>query len=189
MPTQTDGRLVPGHLESAAQAASRAVSYARGELGGRSGPVHLNAPYREPLWSEGWAPSVGEPSTGEVAPPPRSFSAPVVKALAYQLQSAARGVIYCGALEPREHDIPKLVSAIASLSQKLGWPILAEPTSQLRFGGEAMGYVVSTYDVILRSPQCSQFFAPDFVLRIWACALSQAYTANGWQSTPMDACA
>jgi 2-succinyl-5-enolpyruvyl-6-hydroxy-3-cyclohexene-1-carboxylate synthase len=148
--------------------ACRAVAMARGEL--RPGPVHLNLPWREPL---GDAPAEGEVTASSdlalagrgdaplTAIPHAGAPEPieaVVEALAGHIRDCPRGLIVCG----RQGD-PALAEPIAAIARASGWPILAEPTSQLRFGPHDRSLVVSRYDAITGARASS--LEPEAVLR------------------------
>jgi 2-succinyl-5-enolpyruvyl-6-hydroxy-3-cyclohexene-1-carboxylate synthase len=133
-----------------------------------SGPVHVNVSWRDPLGPEPIPGEVtaeaalaiegrpdAEPLTGLAAA--RAPSAAVLDQLAHDLQHRHRGVIVCG----RQLE-PALREPVALLAERAGMPILAEPTSQLRFGSAAAA-VVSAYDLILRRPPPG--IEPDLVLR------------------------
>jgi 2-succinyl-5-enolpyruvyl-6-hydroxy-3-cyclohexene-1-carboxylate synthase len=64
----------------------------------------------------------------------------------------------------RQHD-PELREPLADLARASGFPILAEPTSQLRCGPHDRSYVVSTYDLLLRDGHFARSVVPDLVLR------------------------
>ncbi|MGI9020044.1 MAG: 2-succinyl-5-enolpyruvyl-6-hydroxy-3-cyclohexene-1-carboxylic-acid synthase [Solirubrobacterales bacterium] len=135
------------HLRSVA---CRAFAAAWGEP--RPGPVHLNLPWREPL---GDTPAEGEVTAGSApalrgrgerpltavaggAPAP---DAGLLDELAERLAAAPRGLIVAG----RQLD-PALGEAAAALAGASGYPILAEPTSQVRFGPHDRAMVVSAYE-------------------------------------------
>ncbi len=149
--------------------AARAVAAATGPP---AGPVHLNLPFREPL--EPAVDDPGEPfaqgapgqaetfeaaaERGVLAPP-----AHLVESLAAELSSEPRGLIVAG---PTDRE-PRLAAAAARLSRALGWPVLAEPISQLRSGPHVAGApVVAHYDAFLRDPQFAADHAPGLVLRL-----------------------
>ena len=147
--------------------ACRAFAAAAGEP--RPGPVHLNLPWREPL---GDVPATGElTATSELALSGRgtrplttvssSHPAPprgLLDELAERISRAPRGLIVAG----RQLD-PALADAATALARAAGYPILAEPTSQLRFGAHDRAAVVGAYEPIARArpPQ----LAPELVVR------------------------
>src|ERR1700755_492587 len=134
--------------------ACRALARARGET--RPGPVHLNLPWREPLAPVPvpGAVSATEPLAlrGRDGRPLRAGtgidlepSAFLLEEMAAHIGDAISGVIVAG----RQLD-PELREPLAHLARASGFPILAEPTSQLRCGPHERSYVVSTYDLLLR---------------------------------------
>lgn len=131
------------------------------------GPVHLNLPFREPL--------VGPP--GEVAPPLEGTGQSVtrgrvqptpaqVAALAGALQRSQRPLVVAG--EMRDGD--RLISAV----QRLGFPVLAEPSSQLR--RPEIGAAVESYEALLRAGWSLQH-GPDLVIRLGATPTSKVLGA------------
>ncbi|HKG36365.1 MAG TPA: 2-succinyl-5-enolpyruvyl-6-hydroxy-3-cyclohexene-1-carboxylic-acid synthase [Solirubrobacterales bacterium] len=160
--------------------ACRAFAAARGEP--RSGPVHLNFAWREPL-----APMPGE--TGVTATDPLALQGRDVRPLtavtpidarpddfaldelARHLREAESGVIVAG----RQTD-PGLREPLARLGLAAGFPILAEPTSQLRWGPHDRGNVVSAYDAILRGGPLAESPA-DLVLRFGEMPTSKSLRA------------
>ena len=142
--------LALAHLRATA---ARAVERAR------LGPVHLNAPFREPL-----APVPGPlPEEGLRESPAlrhlRGLSVPDVAEAARELSSRTRGVIVCGPRDAQD-DLPAAVGALAA---KLGYAVLAEAASQVRY---ALPGCVSHYDSILRDERWARALRPDAVLRI-----------------------
>ncbi|HEV2858858.1 MAG TPA: 2-succinyl-5-enolpyruvyl-6-hydroxy-3-cyclohexene-1-carboxylic-acid synthase [Solirubrobacterales bacterium] len=149
--------------------ACRALAKARGEV--RPGPVHLNLPWREPLAPvpvEGAVTATdplalkgreGRPLTAvtgiEQAP-----SAFLLDEVAGHIRSARSGVIVAG----RQLD-PNLREPLARLAKAAGFPILADPTSQLRCGPHDGSHVVASYDLLLRDEGFAGSVAPDLVLR------------------------
>jgi 2-succinyl-5-enolpyruvyl-6-hydroxy-3-cyclohexene-1-carboxylate synthase len=147
--------------------ACRAYATAAGQP--RPGPVHLNVPWREPL-----APIPLEGQVGATDPlalggrgsaPLHAVTTATPRAeerlldrLAEQIEAAPRGVIVAG----RQPD-PKLAEPIASLAAAAGYPILAEPTSQLRRGPHDRSLVVSTYDAIARDRPAE--LRPELIVR------------------------
>jgi 2-succinyl-5-enolpyruvyl-6-hydroxy-3-cyclohexene-1-carboxylate synthase len=154
------------HMRSVA---CRALARARGEI--RPGPVHLNVPFREPLAPiavEGAVTATdelalhgreGRPLTAvtRVDLEPTTF---VLDEVAGHIADAIAGVIIVG----RQVD-PELREPLAHLARASGFPILAEPTSQMRLGPHDRSYVVTTYDTLLRDEHWARGVVPELVLR------------------------
>jgi 2-succinyl-5-enolpyruvyl-6-hydroxy-3-cyclohexene-1-carboxylate synthase len=144
---------------------SRAVAEAR--LG--RGPVHLNLSWRDPLGPD---PRPGEvAATDDLARDGRSGGRPLTTGLAGRIPSAeladalaeavagARGgLIVAGRLPDRSLNEP-----IAELAARTGFPVLADATSQLRFGAHDRSRVIAAYDLIVRRDRPA--LRPDLVLR------------------------
>jgi 2-succinyl-5-enolpyruvyl-6-hydroxy-3-cyclohexene-1-carboxylate synthase len=149
--------------------ACRALAAARGEP--RPGPVHLNLPWREPLAPipVGGAVTATDPLALEgrdvrpltaVTPIDLEPSAFLLDEVARHISGASSGVIVAG----RQLD-PELREPLAELARAAGFPILAEPASQLRCGPHNRSHVVSTYDHLLRDESFREAVKPDLVLR------------------------
>ena len=149
--------------------ACRALAAAGGEQ--RPGPVHLNLPWREPLAPtpvEGAVTATdplalggrdGRPLTA-VTPVDMEPSAFLLDEVAGHIAGARSGVIVAG----RQLD-PELRGPLAALAEAAGFPILAEPTSQLRCGPHDRSHLVTTYDHLLRDGSFRESVRPDLVLR------------------------
>ena len=148
--------------------ACRAYFVAAGDP--RPGPVHLNVCWRDPLGPEPRPGDLtassplalegrkgGRPLT-TVAAAPEPPPEPLVEALAERVASAPRGLIVAGRMGDRS-----AVEAIAALARATGYPILAEPTSQLRLGPHDRGLVISRYEPVARTRP--QQLTPELVLR------------------------
>ena len=161
--------------------ACRALAAARGET--RPGPVHLNLPWREPLAPvpvEG-AVTATDPLAldGRDSRPltavtridlePSTF---LLEEMAGHIGDAIAGVIIAG----RQTD-PELREPLAHLARVSGFPILAEPTSQLRCGPHDRSHVVAAYDLLLRDERFARSAVPDFVLRFGAMPTSKPLRA------------
>jgi 2-succinyl-5-enolpyruvyl-6-hydroxy-3-cyclohexene-1-carboxylate synthase len=114
------------------------------------GPVHLNLPFREPLL--GVVSSMPDP----IGPPlevPRGMVAggPVDAGFDHQ-----RGVIVAGGRSGVD------TADVAALADRLGWPILADPSSGLRDASNS----VSGFDSILRYEPFADAHAPQVVVRV-----------------------
>jgi 2-succinyl-5-enolpyruvyl-6-hydroxy-3-cyclohexene-1-carboxylate synthase len=149
--------------------ACRALATARGEP--RPGPIHLNLPWREPLAPvpvEG-AVTATDPLALEgrdvrpltaVTPIDMEPSEFLLDEVAKHIADARSGAIVAG----RQLD-PELREPLANLARAAGFPILAEPTSQLRCGPHDRSHVVTTYDLLLRDERFRGTVAPGLVLR------------------------
>jgi 2-succinyl-5-enolpyruvyl-6-hydroxy-3-cyclohexene-1-carboxylate synthase len=149
--------------------ACRAFAAARGEQ--RPGPVHLNLPFREPLAPLPVKGAVtatdplalggrGERPLTAVTPIDMEPSQFLLDEVAGHIAEADIGVIVAG----RQLD-PELREPLAHLARVAGFPILAEPTSQLRCGPHDRSYVVTAYDLVLRDEGFRENASPDLVLR------------------------
>jgi 2-succinyl-5-enolpyruvyl-6-hydroxy-3-cyclohexene-1-carboxylate synthase len=163
----------------------RALAAARGET--RPGPVHLNLPWREPLAPvpvDGAVAATdplalsgrdGRPLTAvtSIDLEPSAF---LLDEVAGHIGDAISGVIVAG----RQLD-PELREPLAHLARASGFPILAEPTSQLRCGPHDRSRVISTYDLLLRDEHFARSVVPDLVLRFGEMPTSKPLRA--WLST------
>jgi 2-succinyl-5-enolpyruvyl-6-hydroxy-3-cyclohexene-1-carboxylate synthase len=139
------------------------------------GPIHLNIPFREPL-----AP-IPEAAANSLKLhfQPNDFFASVYRSVRdeeYQSKSpylpipfqewqqCSRGMIIAGPAQPQLPE--QYCSAIAQLSQVLGWPVLAEGLSPLRNYANLNPYLIATYNSILRNQQLAEHLAPEMVIRI-----------------------
>jgi 2-succinyl-5-enolpyruvyl-6-hydroxy-3-cyclohexene-1-carboxylate synthase len=149
--------------------ASRAVAAASGSP---AGPVHCNLAFREPLVPTG-APLVDAPGRADGTPWTRSTagvrapSAAVVARIAERVRANPRGLLVAGWGAGVAPETAERFAAAA------GWPVLADPISQLRTGTHA----VSTYEALLRAPGFAGAHRPDLVLRIGAALTSKVATA------------
>jgi 2-succinyl-5-enolpyruvyl-6-hydroxy-3-cyclohexene-1-carboxylate synthase len=150
--------------------ASRAVAET---LGPPAGPVHLNLAYREPLVPTG-APLVDAPGRADGRPWTTSTRArrrpddDTISQVVAAVRVAPRGVLVAGWGAGVDAATVERFAAVS------GWPVLADPLSQLRsFDG-----VISTYDPLLRVGGFGTAHRPDLVLRLGAPLTSKA--AGGW---------
>lgn len=144
-----DGEVPPA-VWRAAGARARVAT-----LGDHPGPVHLDAPFREPLWSRGLSFPDAVTTTGPLRGR-RQLDEAGLAALETKL-AGRRGLVVAGPASPPGADL----NGVLSLASALGWPVLADPASGLRFGHE----VISTYDVACRSSALDAL-APDVVVTL-----------------------
>ena len=171
-----------GAIRFARAVARRAVATA---LGRPAGPVHLNWPFREPLAPPAGAAApaaLASPVPGRApAPGARSALRPVsapppdevqVAFLAELVARCERGVVAAGPLEPD----PALAQAVAAFAAAAGWPVLADPASQLRCGPHLRGGapILASGDLLLRDAAFAAAHAPEAVLRLGAAPTSKA---------------
>ncbi len=156
--------------------AARAVAEA---LGSPPGPVHLNVPLTEPLAPEEIEGDV--PAESALAREGRSDGLPITKVgrpvnvpgnelvsnFAELISGARRGVILAG----RQRD-PAIGEAVTALSDACGFPVLPEPTSQLRAGTHSLENVVAHYDAIFRA--LPDRLVPELVVRVGDMVTSKA---------------
>ena len=175
------------------EATNEALRYIR-TLAGRTvaltqavpaGPVHLNFPFREPL--------VPEPIADQVLPPPEQrealawqgrpgnipyvqvhdvpFAAPAdttMTHLAERIRATRRGLIIAG-----PQDDPALAGPLVQLAHFLGYPLLADPLSQVRSGTHVSESVLSSYDAFLRIDAFVERAEPELILRFGAMSTSK----------------
>jgi len=132
------------------------------------GPVHLNLPFREPL----------VPPPGQVPTPmgesPQSMTAgrlmPTsgqIASVASALRTAKRPLVVAGEMR----DGARLAAGLS----RLGVPLLAEPSSQLR--RQESGAAIESYEALLRAGWSLQH-GPDLVIRLGGTPTSKVM--NAW---------
>ena len=162
----------PGAVSTWRHLGARSVAHAVGPV---AGPVHLNLPFREPLLREGTAPAGTEtsarpgdaPWVASMVGPPTATDAQV-DALVDAVRVTTRGVVAAGwgaGLSPAVAD--RFLDAT-------GWPLLADPLSNLRAPLASDPVVVSTYDAVLRGEAAASVLTPDLVVRVGAPLTSAA---------------
>ncbi|MFB6137501.1 MAG: 2-succinyl-5-enolpyruvyl-6-hydroxy-3-cyclohexene-1-carboxylic-acid synthase [Halobacteriaceae archaeon] len=151
--------------------AARAASAARGPP---AGPVHCNLPFAKPL----------EPTGGEATVSRAPGAAPSVVVergrqhlddaaladLASVLRDAGRGLVVCGPARDRDAE------AVTALADAVGFPVLADPLSGVRFGphvADAAVPILGGYDAYLDERVTENWPAPDVVLRVGASPTSK----------------
>ncbi|MGK2931738.1 MAG: 2-succinyl-5-enolpyruvyl-6-hydroxy-3-cyclohexene-1-carboxylic-acid synthase [Solirubrobacterales bacterium] len=156
--------------------ACRATATAAGDP--RSGPVHLNFPLREPL-----APSPdpgavtaesrlavegrGDRPLSEVLTSRPAASNETLDRIVAALDGSARTMIVAGRMRGTSHRLP-----LVRLARRLNAPVLAEPTSQLRYGPHDRTNLVDAYDRVAAGREAE--LAPEVVLRFGEMPTSKA---------------
>jgi len=182
----------PGQAGYWRSLACRAWAEASGEAGGLPGPVHVNAPLREPLvpapgddpgGRDDWPDSLGGRPGGA---PWTSFGAArrTGGLASLEIDWTERGVIVCGdgAGGPGtgggtaaggaagDAEIP---GALLELAEAAGWPVLAEPSSGARRGPNAL----SAYPYLLDTPGFVAAHQPDLIVSAGRPGLSRGQLA------------
>jgi len=165
----------PGQAAAWRGLAARAWAEATGMgAGGAAGPVHLNLPFDEPLVPpslDGAGAAPGRPGGAPWTAPAastRAAGAEEVAAVAALVGGVERGLVVAGwgaGADP---------GALDAFTAATGWPVLADPLSDLRRGPLA----VSTYDALLRVAGFAAGHRPEVVLRLGAPPTSKALV--GW---------
>jgi len=157
---------VPSPSESLLRYLRQTVAHAHNRtLRPCAGPVHLNAPFRDPLppIEDGTA---QEFATGydwdaffaQVASPPE----PLLHAPIPQLSTDVHGVIVAGPAQPA--DSAAYAEQVGEIARRLGWPVLADGLSPLRNHAASVPGLVTTYAGILRNAPAAERLRPERVL-------------------------
>lgn len=158
--------------------ACRAFAAAAGDP--RPGPVHLNFGFREPLAPspESDGPDAGlrlavegrgdRPLT-EVVSPLATPGPDEIELIRSRFEGRSRFMIIAG----RQTD-PGVARPTFDLARRLGAPVLAEPTSQLRSASTGSDPIVWRYDAILSGEVPPEALRPDAVVRIGEMPTSKA---------------
>ncbi len=178
----TELPLIDGAPETTAHVravAGRAVATA---AAGPAGPVHVNAPFREPLIPGGASPVTGGEDAqsdgrratrpfADVVAAPRRLDGRALDELARQIAAHERGLILAG-----PSDDPALPAALARLAAASGFPILADPLSGLRAGTHDRSNVVARGDQLVRPGPWLDAHRPSLVVRFGAMPTSKPLT-------------
>ena len=155
-----------------------------------AGPVHLNFPFREPLTPDPIAgqslppeaqrdpiawygrpdnqPYIAVHELHPVAIPQAYYLSSEVEQLSIRLQNTRRGLIIVG-----PNADTTLTQPLLALARSLGYPILADPLSQLRCGDYDSTHILSSYDAFLRLDSFMQRAQPELILRFGAMPTSK----------------
>ncbi|MDP1579344.1 MAG: 2-succinyl-5-enolpyruvyl-6-hydroxy-3-cyclohexene-1-carboxylic-acid synthase [Candidatus Didemnitutus sp.] len=128
-----------------------------------AGPIHLNAPFRDPLppTDDGIAPKLADSF-------PSDFLAAIEAtptALARNIAAptlCGRGIIVAG--QTRTGDAAAYAWSVGQLARKLGWPVLADALSPLRNFAHVVPGLVTNYDLLARSAEMRTALQPEHVL-------------------------
>lgn len=173
-PAEADPRAVDGLLRTG----GLAVHAARHP---DPGPVHLNVAFRKPLEPDG----EGHPgvatldarvreslAAGLPVPvrPVRTPPDPALDAVADLIRARRRGLLVLGPCSPETAATPATVERLARAT---GYPVLAEATSQHRFGRAAFGRALDVSEPLFGS-ETFHDHAPELVLQVGAAPTGRA---------------
>lgn len=179
----------PAALAAVARIAAQAVLATRWPL---AGAVHVNARFRKPLEpqptdrSEPWRPklaAIARAGAPRLFPPKPAPDPEAVAHLAEAVRANPRGLMVAGPLPAL--DAPALRKAVARFLAASGYTLLAEATSQLRFGLEAVR-PIGAFDALLRAPELRNLLRPELAIEIGAPAVSAQWLAwiSGAEAPP-----
>ncbi|MDF2911706.1 MAG: 2-succinyl-5-enolpyruvyl-6-hydroxy-3-cyclohexene-carboxylic-acid synthase, partial [Sporolactobacillus laevolacticus] len=141
-------------------------------LGLPHGPVQINVPLREPLipgqlnlFSDEIEMKTKIPIKQGIL----SLSDTQLQSIADQIGQAKKGVLICGKMESLA-----IESSVTALAEKTGFPILADPLSQLRRGKHSLSAIIESYDTFLRVETIASQLKPDLIIRLGATPVSKA---------------
>ena len=150
-----------------------------------AGPVHLNFPFREPLTPEpiheqsllpveqreliAWQGRPGNVPYIQVHDVPQGTPDNLaIGNLRHLVREAQRGLIIAG-----PNDDSMLIEPLMRLAQYLGYPILADPLSQLRCGVSQQNMLLTSYDAFLRIDSFIEQAQPELIIRFGAMPTSK----------------
>lgn len=147
------------------QQASRGIQSA---MAHPRGPVHFNVPFREPLLIDFTFPIPVKVSKPRVVVSSQ-FDQPTVKRLSEVMNRSEKGIVVAGEFLASEKE------PIEAFLSELGWPVLADPLSNLRStqNSQLHSLLVENYDAILKNQNLYASLTPDTVLRIGAQPVSK----------------
>ncbi|MEH6942671.1 2-succinyl-5-enolpyruvyl-6-hydroxy-3-cyclohexene-1-carboxylic-acid synthase [Bacillus sp. JJ722] len=137
-----------------------------------AGPVHLNFPVREPLlpkMNEDYF-HIGRRVNYTKLDSRTMLEESSINVLVKELKEKKKGIIVCGEI----HDT-RFSNAIIELAEKLEFPILADPLSQLRTS-DNQSHVIDCYDTFLRINEALVELQPDVIIRFGSMPVSKALT-------------
>ncbi len=148
-----------------------------------AGVVQVNAHFRKPLepkprtgvepWLARWQAIVQAGSPCLLPPLPQPHPDAVAE-LVRRVRAAPRGLMVAGPAPATQADAYR--AAVRRFAAASGYVLLAEATSQLRFGADVPG-VCGSFDALLRAPGLRRALRPDLALEIGAPPVSAQWLA------------
>ena len=157
-------------------------------LSANAGPVHLNFPFRDPLAPDSQSSEpVVDAETLEVASTVITRPCEVVPlgsvidmVALERLSSHTKGIIVVGTESPCCAD-EAFSDAIAMISDKLGWPVIADALNPLRSHAKGNPLLITRYDAFLRDAHKAEAILPTAILQIGSLPTSKVLRA--WLSS------
>ena len=137
------------------------------------GPVHLNFPFRKPFEPKTFTDEIDEEilnfarqKTNNKEIVLNSVEKDITglkwfKEIVDRIKKSKHGLIIAG---PENYN-PSFLINCQKLSKRLGYPILADGTSQLRSGKHQKDNIITTYDAFLRSTSFAKDHRPEIILQ------------------------
>ncbi|MEM8862699.1 MAG: 2-succinyl-5-enolpyruvyl-6-hydroxy-3-cyclohexene-1-carboxylic-acid synthase [Chloroflexota bacterium] len=161
-----DERMPDVAWRNVATTAARAYATANGL---RKGAVHLNFPFRKPLEGPVYSGKWGTGSGQQFQPVICAFPQDKVDTLANWFATFEKGIIVCGPNCPAGD----FSEAVNQLALKSGYPIFADPLSNVRFDSNKSSTIVGGYETWLAGGRKPEWGAPDVVIRFGAVPTSK----------------
>ncbi|WP_430489320.1 2-succinyl-5-enolpyruvyl-6-hydroxy-3-cyclohexene-1-carboxylic-acid synthase [Rossellomorea marisflavi] len=152
-------------LRYARSAAVRGLGMSIGEP---NGPVHFNFPLREPLIPDLREDLFQEGTAKRVYQGERTLAPDQADELEKILSERSRGIIICG-----PGMSPDGIQAVADFGRAKGFPILADPLSNMRSGKHGTDGIIDAYDTFLKAGAVGEDLKPDLIIRFGAMAVSK----------------
>ena len=156
-------------LQYARTIASRAISNSILEP---AGPVHINFPLREPLipllnGMDKWVKrSDQSKACVDISHGRLHLTESQLSPYTELIQNSRKGIIICGPI-----DDPDFKQEVLKFASATGYPILADPLSQLRSGRNHC--VIESYDTFLKIEEIHEKISPDLIIRFGAMPVSK----------------
>jgi 2-succinyl-5-enolpyruvyl-6-hydroxy-3-cyclohexene-1-carboxylate synthase len=146
--------------------------------------VHINFPFREPLVPEhvpsdlperelpsedAWEGRREERAYTQIQVGRSSLNKEQAAQITAELQKLRRGIVICGP----QNDLA-FPSQLTTLANQLGFPILADPLSQMRCGTHDRRLIIDCYETFLSSEKLVTALEPEVILRFGATPTSKS---------------
>jgi len=144
------------------------------------GPVQVNVRLRKPLepsppWPQPESARRKNRAISRVFTPSSVVPSSAITTLVEQIPRARRGFIVCGPSR-LDRQTSTLRDAAMALAKTTGFALLAETTSQARFGKTDADVVeLPSFEVLLRVPSARKALAPDLILELGSPPTSGSY--------------